>query len=121
MAASISPRRAPRPTSGPKAEVEALGAEVKVGAVYEGRVVSTKDFGAFIEIATGTDGMCHISELADGYVKSVEDVVKIGDIVKVKVINVDPSGRIKLSRRAAMAEEEGDGANPEVAEPAQAR
>ena len=92
-----------------KAEVEALGAEVKVGAIYEGTVVSTKDFGAFIEIATGTDGMCHISELADGYVKSVEDVVKVGDVVKVKVINVDESGRIKLSRRAAMADaEEGE-------------
>ncbi|NNM27375.1 MAG: polyribonucleotide nucleotidyltransferase, partial [Phycisphaerales bacterium] len=87
-----------------KAEVEALGAEVKVGAIYEGTVVSTKDFGAFIEIATGTDGMCHISELADGFVKSVEDIVKIGDVVKVKVINVDDNGRIKLSRRAAMIE-----------------
>ncbi|MCP3903459.1 MAG: polyribonucleotide nucleotidyltransferase [Planctomycetes bacterium] len=93
-----------------KAEVEALGAEVKVGAIYEGTVVSTKDFGAFIEIATGTDGMCHISELADGFVKSVEDVVKVGDVVRVKVINVDESGRIKLSRRAAMADaEEGEG------------
>jgi polyribonucleotide nucleotidyltransferase len=76
-------------------------------------VVSTKDFGAFIEIAPGTDGMCHISELADGYVKSVDDVVKIGDVVKVKVINVDDTGRIKLSRRAAMEGEEGgeDGAD----------
>ena len=87
-----------------KAEVEALGAEIKVGSIYEGKVVSTKDFGAFIEIAPGTDGMCHISELADGYVKSVEDVVKIGDMVKVKVINVDPNGRIKLSCRAVTAD-----------------
>ncbi len=101
-----------------KAEVEALGAEVRVGAIYTGTVVSTKDFGAFIEIATGTDGMCHISELADGYVKSVEDVVKIGDVVKVKVINVDDNGRIKLSRRAAMAEEaaKGDAAKQKQAE-----
>jgi polyribonucleotide nucleotidyltransferase len=92
-----------------KAEVEALCAEVKVGAVYEGKVVSTKDFGAFIEIAPGTDGMCHISELADGYVKTVEDIVKIGDTVRVKVINVDENGRIKLSRRAAMeGAEEGE-------------
>ena len=68
-------------------------------------VVSTKDFGAFIEIAAGTDGMCHISELAEGYVKSVSDVVKIGDVVKVKVINVDDNGRIKLSRRAVLADE----------------
>jgi polyribonucleotide nucleotidyltransferase len=89
-----------------QAEVEALAAEIKVGSIYTGKVVSTKDFGAFIEIAPGTDGMCHISELADGYVKSVEDVVKIGDEVTVRVINVDDSGRIKLSCRAAT---EGDG------------
>jgi polyribonucleotide nucleotidyltransferase len=89
-----------------KAEVEAVTAEIKVGTVYEGTVVSTKDFGAFIEIAPGTDGMCHISELAEGYVKNVHDVVKVGDRVRVKVINVDPNGRIKLSRRAVMAEEQ---------------
>jgi polyribonucleotide nucleotidyltransferase len=89
-----------------KAEVEALGAEIKVGAVYEGKVVATKDFGAFVEIVPGTDGMCHISELADGYVKSVSDVVKVGDVVKVKVIDVDEgTGKIRLSRRAVMAEE----------------
>jgi polyribonucleotide nucleotidyltransferase len=64
-----------------------------------------KDFGAFIELAPGTDGMCHISELADGYVKSVADVVKMGDLVKVKVIQVDDQGRIKLSRKAVMIEE----------------
>ena len=90
-----------------RAEVEALTAEIQVGTIYEGTVVSTKDFGAFIEIAPGTDGMCHISELADGFVKTVSDVVKIGDTVKVKVINIDDSGRIKLSRRAAMEEEAG--------------
>jgi len=90
-----------------KAEVEALGAEIKVGTIYEGKVVSTKDFGAFIEIAPGTDGMCHISELADGYVKNVGDVVKVGDRVKVKVINVDDTGRIKLSVREAKKEEGG--------------
>jgi len=88
-----------------KGEVEALGAEIKVGTIYEGEVVSIKDFGAFIEIAPGTDGMCHISELTDGYVKSVSDEIKIGERIKVKVINVDDTGRIKLSRRAAMEEE----------------
>ena len=98
------------------AEVEAVAATIKVGSVYEGKVVSTKDFGAFIEIATGTDGMCHISELADGYVKNVDDVVKVGDVVKVKVINVDPTGRIKLSRKAVLLEEasEGEGAKETV-------
>jgi polyribonucleotide nucleotidyltransferase len=88
-----------------KAEIEALCEEIKVGTVYTGKVVSTKDFGAFVEIASGTDGMCHISELAEGYVKSVADVVKVGDIVKVKVINIDDQGRIKLSRKAAMTEQ----------------
>ena len=95
-----------------RAEVEALGAEVKVGSVYDGKVVAVKDFGAFIEIAPGTDGMCHISELDHGFVKNVGDVVSIGDEVKVKVINVDDTGRIKLSRRALLEK-------PEEAEPAQ--
>jgi len=90
---------------GAKAEVEALGAEVKVGALYTGKVVSVKDFGAFIELAPGTDGMCHVSELDTGYVQKVTDVVNIGDTVTVKVINVDEQGRIKLSRKAVLAEE----------------
>ncbi|MFG0325904.1 MAG: polyribonucleotide nucleotidyltransferase [Phycisphaerales bacterium JB037] len=92
-----------------KAEIEALCAEIKVGTVYNGKVVSVKDFGAFIELAPGTDGMCHISELADGYVKSVGDVVSIGDVVKVKVIQVDDQGRIKLSRKQAMAPAKAEG------------
>jgi polyribonucleotide nucleotidyltransferase len=87
-----------------KSEIEALTEEIKVGTVYTGRVVSTKDFGAFVELAPGTDGMCHISELAEGYVQSVADVVKIGDVVKVKVILVDDNGRIKLSRKAVLQE-----------------
>lgn len=68
-------------------------------------MVSTKDFGAFVELTPGTDGMCHISELAEGYVKNVNDVVKVGDVIKVKVILVDDQGRIKLSRKAALAAE----------------
>jgi polyribonucleotide nucleotidyltransferase len=90
---------------GARTEIEALCEEIKVGTVYTGKVVSMKDFGAFIELAPGTDGMCHISELAEGYVKSVSEVVKLGDIVKVKVINVDDQGRIKLSRKAVLIEE----------------
>ncbi len=88
-----------------EAEISAICEEIKPGTVYSGKVVSVKDFGAFIEIAPGTDGMCHISELADGYVEKVSDVVKIGDQVKVKVILVDDQGRIKLSRKQAMADE----------------
>lgn len=84
-----------------EAEISALCEDVRPGTIYEGKVVSTKDFGAFIEIAPGTDGMCHISELADGYVESVAQVVKVGDIVKVKVMLVDDQGRIKLSIKRA--------------------
>ncbi|MFG0298203.1 MAG: polyribonucleotide nucleotidyltransferase [Phycisphaerales bacterium JB047] len=84
-----------------EAEIGALCEDVRPGTIYEGKVVSTKDFGAFIEIAPGTDGMCHISELADGYVEKVSDVVKIGDMVKVKVMLVDDQGRIKLSIKRA--------------------
>ncbi len=57
--------------NGARSEIEALCEEIKVGTVYAGKVVSIKDFGAFIELAPGTDGMCHISELAEGYVKTV--------------------------------------------------
>jgi len=84
--------------------VEAITAEVQVGRVYTGTVVTVKDFGAFVEILPGQDGMCHISELSDQYVKSVTDVVKLGDTIQVKVISVDDQGRIKLSRKAAMKE-----------------
>ena len=84
--------------------VEALTASVEVGRIYDGRVTSVKDFGAFIEILPGKDGLCHISELADGYVNSVADVCKVGDEMQVKVIAIDDQDRVKLSRRAAMRE-----------------
>jgi polyribonucleotide nucleotidyltransferase len=86
-----------------RGEIEALTEEIKVGTVYDGKVVSIKDFGAFVELAPGTDGMCHISEMGTGgFVKSVSDVVKLGDTVKVKVILVDDAGRIKLSMKQAV-------------------
>ena len=84
--------------------IEAMTAEVKVGKIYNGRVVSIKDFGCFVEIAPETDGLCHVSELSDKYVGHVGDVVKQGDEIKVKVLLVDDQGRIKLSRKAAMLE-----------------
>lgn len=86
-------------------EIEQLCAEVKVGQIYTGKVSTIKDFGAFIEVIPGQDGLCHISELDDGFVNKVEDVVKPGDTVRVKVINIDEQGRVKLSRRAAIEEE----------------
>ena len=81
-------------------QVEALTASVEVGRVYEGRVTSVKDFGAFIEILPGKDGLCHISELSDEYVSSVADVCKVGDVLQVKVIAIDDQDRVKLSRKA---------------------
>jgi polyribonucleotide nucleotidyltransferase len=91
--------------------VEAVTAEVKIGKIYTGRVSSVKDFGAFIEVTPGQDGLCHISELSTEYVKSADDVVKIGDRVRVKVISIDDQGRIKLSRKAATLEEAAAAAN----------
>ncbi len=84
------------------AMVQRITEDVQVGRIYEGRVISIKDFGAFIEIQDGQDGLCHISELDDSYVRSVSDVVKVGDLVPVKVIAIDEQGRVKLSRKAAM-------------------
>ena len=84
--------------------VEMLTASVEIGRIYDGKVTSVKDFGAFVEILPGRDGLCHISELSDEYVSSVGDVCKVGDPMKVKVISVDEQDRVKLSRRAAMKE-----------------
>jgi polyribonucleotide nucleotidyltransferase len=84
--------------------VQRMTEEIEVGRIYDGKVISIKDFGAFIEIQEGQDGLCHISELDDAYVRSVSDVVKVGDQVRVKVISIDEQGRVKLSRKAAMKE-----------------
>ncbi|HEY2784719.1 MAG TPA: polyribonucleotide nucleotidyltransferase [Fimbriiglobus sp.] len=86
-----------------KAKVEALCAEIKVGTIYEGKVASIKEFGAFIELSPGRDGLCHISELDVGYVGRVDDVVRVGDKVTVKVIAIDDQGRVKLSRKVLLA------------------
>ncbi|HEY4758542.1 MAG TPA: polyribonucleotide nucleotidyltransferase, partial [Chthoniobacterales bacterium] len=76
--------------------------EIEIGATYQGRVVSTKEFGAFVEVFPGKDGLVHISELADFRVKRTEDVAKVGDIIWVKCIGIDDKGRVKLSRKAAL-------------------
>jgi polyribonucleotide nucleotidyltransferase len=80
--------------------IESLTKEVEVGAVYTGKVSRILNFGAMVEIAPGKDGLVHISELADYRVARVEDEVKIGDEVTVKVIGIDDMGRVNLSRRA---------------------
>src|SRR5205823_11277576 len=100
-----------------RAKVEALTEEVRVGKVYDGRVTSIKDFGAFIEILPGRDGLCHISELDDKYVGKVEDVVQVGDHIQVKVIAIDEHDRVKLSRKVLLREQ-GKGAPKAEAPPA---
>ena len=78
--------------------------EIEIGQTYQGRVVSTKEFGAFVEVLPGREGLVHISELADFRVKRTEDVAKVGDIIWVKCIGIDDKGRVKLSRKAALKE-----------------
>ena len=85
--------------------IELITQPPKVGRIYEkSKVVSVKDFGVFVEIIPGIEGLCHISELSDGYVKTVEEVCKTGDLIPVKLILIDDQGRLKLSRKAALAE-----------------
>ena len=83
-------------------EVASLTAEAEEGKIYGGTVTGIKEFGCFVEILPGKDGLCHISELADRRIGSVEDICKVGDKMTVKCIGVDDRGRIKLSRREAM-------------------
>ena len=87
--------------------VQAITAEPVVGATYEGPVKSVTAFGAFIEIMPGTEGLLHISEMQHGRTERTEDVVKKGDLVKVKLIERDERGRLRLSRKALMPKPEG--------------
>ncbi len=82
--------------------INGMTKEISIGEIYQGTVVSIKEFGAFVEVLPGKDGLVHISELADFRVNKVEDVVKMGDAIWVKCIGVDDKGRVKLSRKAAM-------------------
>ena len=85
-------------------EIEGMSAEIEINKIYKGRVVTIKEFGAFVEVFPGQDGLVHISELSDKRVARVEDVVKMGDEITVKCIGVDEKGRVKLSRKAALAD-----------------
>jgi predicted RNA-binding protein with RPS1 domain len=106
-----------------KAAVEGMTAEIEIDKIYRGKVVSIKDFGCFVEVFPGKDGLVHISELANFRVKQTEDIVKIGDEIWVKCIGIDEKGRVKLSRRAAMEERDremsggGDNGGGEVSAP----
>lgn len=87
-----------------RAEVEKISAEVEIGKIYRGKVTGIKEFGAFVEILPGQDGLLHISEMANYRVGKVTDICQEGDTVTVKVLDVDDRGKIKLSRRAALEE-----------------
>lgn len=82
--------------------ISAIAEEAEIGKIYQGKAKRIMAFGVFCEIMPGTEGLVHISELAEGYVKKVEDHVKIGDVFPVKVIGIDDQGRINLSRKQAV-------------------
>jgi polyribonucleotide nucleotidyltransferase len=85
--------------------IESLTQPPQVGRIYDqSKVVSVKDFGVFVEISPGVEGLCHISELSDGFVRNAEDVCKVGDLIPVKLLAIDDQGRFKLSRKAALVE-----------------
>ena len=84
--------------------VNNITAEIEIDKIYQGKVVSTTNFGAFMEVLPGQDGMIHISELADFRVEQVEDVVNVGDVIYAKCIGIDDKGRVKMSRQAALEE-----------------
>ncbi len=87
-----------------KARISGSTAEAEIGKIYRGKVVTVRDFGAFVEILPGLDGLLHISEMADYRVNKVTDICEEGQFVSVKVIDIDPSGKIRLSRKAALKE-----------------
>jgi polyribonucleotide nucleotidyltransferase len=98
------------------AMVQALTKEAEVGKIYLGTVRKVVEFGAFVELFPGTDGLIHISELADKRVKTVDEIVKEGDEVMVKVISIDSGGKIRLSRKQALAERSAAAGSPPPAE-----
>ena len=93
-----------------KDAIVGMSAEAEIGKVYRGKVVTVKEFGAFVEFLPGKDGLVHISELANFRVKKTEDIVKIGDDITVKCLGVDEKGRVRLSRKAAMEDRDKEAA-----------
>ncbi len=84
--------------------IETIAVDPEVGAIYKGKVTRLMNFGAFVEIAPGKEGLVHISKLDKQRVEKVEDVVAVGDVIVVKVTEIDQQGRINLSRKDALAE-----------------
>jgi polyribonucleotide nucleotidyltransferase len=85
--------------------INGIVAEAEVGKIYEGKVVKTVDFGAFVNFLGSKDGLVHISEMANERVKQVTDVVKEGEMVKVKVLGIDDRGKVRLSMKAVLNDE----------------
>ncbi len=83
-------------------KIRAMVEDPEIGQIYTGRVTRTENYGAFVEFLPGTEGMVHVSQLADYHVKSVEDEVSVGDEIMIMVINIDPTGRVRLSRQAVL-------------------
>ena len=90
--------------------ITGVTAEAEIGKIYRGKVVTVKEFGAFVEFLPGKDGLVHISELANFRVKNTEDVCKVGDDITVKCLGVDEKGRVRLSRKAAMEDRDKEAA-----------
>jgi polyribonucleotide nucleotidyltransferase len=88
-----------------KTYIRGLTDDAEIGRIYNGKVVSVKEYGVFVEIMPGKEGLVHISELSNDYIEKVEEVVKMGDEIKVKLIGIDDQKRLKLSRKAALKEE----------------
>jgi polyribonucleotide nucleotidyltransferase len=114
-----------------KDAITGMTAEAEIGKTYRAKVVSIKEFGCFVEFLPGREGLVHISELANFRVKQTEDIVKMGDEIWVKCVGIDEKGKVRLSRKAAMAERDAemgskeggspsDGGSPEGAEGAPA-
>ncbi|HBK86462.1 MAG TPA: polyribonucleotide nucleotidyltransferase, partial [Firmicutes bacterium] len=86
-----------------KQMIEDIVAEVEVGSIYQGKVTRVEKYGAFVEVLPGKEGLVHISQLADTHTARTEDICVVGDIIPVKVIEIDRMGRINLSRKEALA------------------
>jgi len=84
--------------------IEELTEEVEVGKTYNGEVKRVENYGAFVEVIKGTQGLCHISELSDEYIENTTDVVSVGDDLEVKVLEIDNRDRLNLSHRAVIEE-----------------
>ena len=82
--------------------IEELTAEVEVGKIYKGTVKRVENYGAFVEVIKGQEGLCHVSELSDKFVKNTEDIVSVGDKLEVKVLEIDNRGRLNLSHKAVL-------------------